>query len=100
MKLRIHMCRRDLDHAFQHFQATLGLFGLAGFITETGRRSSGYVDFFLLPCIHRLLQGKLFRAHCFKLAVIAGIGLEVFVLDMRDVRTQFVEEVPVMRYQK
>ena len=90
------MCRCDLHHSFEHFQAALCLFCLASFITESINIALYMFDFFLLFGVHSLLQGQLLGADRFKLAVIAGIGFYRLVLDVGDMCAQAVKEIPVV----
>ena len=91
------MGRGNLLHAFEHLDAALGLARFRGFVSKSVDKALHVFDLLLLAGIHRLLQRELLGTQLFELAVVAREQADRAVLDVRDARANFVEEIPVMR---
>ena len=83
LKVCFRQKRGNFFHAIQSFYATLRLLGFAGFGFEPGNEFLQMRNLVLLLGKGILLQGHLFSAHVFKLAVIAAIAHQFSCINMQ-----------------
>ena len=83
LKVCFRQKRGNFFHAIQSFYATLRLLGFTGFGFEPGNEFLQMRNLVLLLGKGILLQGHLFSAHVFKLAVIAAIAHQFSCINMQ-----------------